>query len=337
MTEFADKAISVAIPVRNEESSIEQLISSLLDQTLPPHEIVITDGGSADATTSIIERYINTGAPIRLIKTKGALPGRGRNLSAANSSCQWLAFIDGGIRPSPDWLASLFAQAETQQADVVFGSYEPIIDSFFKECAAIAYVTPPQPINGSLGRSSFIASTLMRKHVWETVGGFPENLRSAEDLLFMRAIDPAKFKITNAPLAVVYWNIQPNLWRTFKRFLIYGRENLQAGLFREWQAAIFIQYGIIFASVPVAFLIGPRFAFLPALLWLLLLILRAYKALMRNQGAYPAGLVRNVARMAWLVPIIAAIDVAALAGSIDWLLRYKLRLYGSREGHVTRG
>ena len=73
--------ISVVIPVRDEERSIRPLLDNLLAQTQRPDEIVITDGGSTDATRDIIFEYIQTGAPIKLIEVDHALPGRGRNLA----------------------------------------------------------------------------------------------------------------------------------------------------------------------------------------------------------------------------------------------------------------
>src|SRR3977135_2127666 len=90
--------ISVIVPVRNEESSIGAPLESLLNQTLPPAEIVITDGGSTDATTAIIQKYIDSGAPVRLIRTTKALPGRATNLAAAHAAHEWLAFTDAGIK-----------------------------------------------------------------------------------------------------------------------------------------------------------------------------------------------------------------------------------------------
>jgi len=99
--------ISVIIPVRNEEDSIRALLDSLLNQTLKPAEILITDGGSTDATARVISEYVKRGAPIRLLNEGVALPGRGRNLAAAQAVNQWLAFIDAGISPEPTWLESL--------------------------------------------------------------------------------------------------------------------------------------------------------------------------------------------------------------------------------------
>jgi glycosyltransferase involved in cell wall biosynthesis len=119
--------VSVVVPVRDEEHSIRELLDSLLAQTRPPDEIVITDGGSVDATPQIIEDYIRRGAPVRLIRAGAALPGRGRNLGAAQASFEWLAFTDAGIRLENNWLEALISKAEANDSiDVVYGSWEPV-------------------------------------------------------------------------------------------------------------------------------------------------------------------------------------------------------------------
>src|SRR4026207_2176943 len=104
--------VSIVVPVRDEEHSIRELLDSLLTQTRPPDEIVITDGGSTDATPQIIEEYIRKGAPVRLIRAGAALPGRGRNLGAAQARSEWLGFTDAGIRLEKNWLEVLVAKAE---------------------------------------------------------------------------------------------------------------------------------------------------------------------------------------------------------------------------------
>jgi glycosyltransferase involved in cell wall biosynthesis len=328
--------ISVIIPVRNEEDSVRALLEGLLGQTLLPTEIVITDGGSSDATTDIIEEFIDAGAPVKLISEEDSLPGRSRNLAVRGSRCDWLAFIDAGIRPSPDWLETLTKEVgEGSDADVVYGSYEPVTDSFFKECAAIAYVPPPFETGSGPARPQSIVSALMRREVWDAVGGFPEDLRSAEDLIFMRRIQQAQFKIVRAPRALVRWDIQPNLRLTFRRFVRYSRHNIRAGLFNEWQMTIFIYYAIIAGSGMRVIARPPRWGALalPLILWLLLMLVRATKSVYRNRKNYPAGLARNIARVCVLVPILASIDAAAFIGSIDWLLRDKL---GSEKREAAR-
>src|ERR1041384_8582995 len=103
--------VSVVVPVRDEEASIRELLDSLLAQTRPPDEIVIADGGSIDATPQISEDYIRQGAPVRLIRAGPALPGRGRNLGAAQASFEWLAVTASGLPLANNWLETPAATA----------------------------------------------------------------------------------------------------------------------------------------------------------------------------------------------------------------------------------
>lgn len=322
--------ISVVIPALNEQDSIRQLLEDVLSQTLKPAEIVITDGGSTDKTREIIEEFIAAGAPVKLVRVAKSMPGRARNLAVAESRCQWIAFTDAGITLTPEWLEALKTRASENSADVVYGTYEPIIDSFFTQCAAIAYVPPPFESDGGPVRPRSIVSALMRRQAWETVGGFPEHLRSAEDLLFMSQVEQSGFRIARTSRARVYWHIQPNFWRTFKRFVEYSRNNIRAGLFSEWQQTIFLYYALIAATSFGVFFMGPRGLIFPPVAWLLLLIARSAKTLYQNRKIYPAGLARNLARLVLLVPIIATLDAAALIGSINWLLRDQLGWIGSK-------
>jgi glycosyltransferase involved in cell wall biosynthesis len=319
--------ISVVVPVRDEEESIRTLLEGLLSQTLPPNEIVFTDGGSIDATREIIEEFISGGAPVKLVRERDSLPGRARNVGVKNAKCDWIAFTDAGTRPAPDWLAFLARKVgDGSDADVVYGSFAPIVDSFFKECAAIAYLPPPVEINGARIRSKSIASALMRRDVWKKAGGFPEHLRSAEDLLFMQRIEAEGFRELRAPDAMVYWDLQPNLWRTFKRFKSYARSNILAGLWRQWQAAIFRQYAVLALIAVPAILFGWRWLLIPIAGWIGMLMARSAKALGKNLKVYPAGAGRNVLRLFAVMSILATVDAGAFVGSLNWVLRDKVHL-----------
>src|SRR5215216_1813747 len=268
--------VSVVVPVRDEEHSIRELLDSLLTQTRPPDEIVITDGGSADATPQIIEEYIRKGAPVRLIRAGAALPGRGRNLGAAQASHEWLGFTDAGIRLASNWLEVLTARAEADDSiDVVYGAWQPVTNTFFKQCAAIAYVPPPASHNGIVTRPRFIASTLLRREAWQAVNGFPEDLRSAEDLVFMDRVENAGYRFVFEPRAQVLWDLRPTLASTFKRFLVYSRNNIRAGLFRQWQATILVRYGVLAILFVAALVIEPSWLWFPIAAWLLMLAARA--------------------------------------------------------------
>ena len=313
--------VSIVVPVRDEEAAIRELLDSLLKQTRPPDEIVITDGGSVDATPQIVEEYIRKGAPVRLIRAGVALPGRGRNLGAAQARYDRLAFTDAGIRVAENWLEALVARAvEDDSPDVIYGSWEPVTDTFFKQCAAIAYVPPPVSHNGIIIRPRSIVSTLMRREAWRTVNGFPEDLRSAEDLIFMNRVEDAGFRCVFEPRAQVFWELRPTLWSTFKKFVVYSRNNIRGGLFRQWQSTILMRYGVLAALVLAVLIIDPNWIWLPIALWLLMLLARAAVSIRRNRVCYPASFLQNLVRGAMVMALLAVLDAAAIIGSIQWLL-----------------
>lgn len=320
--------ISVIVPVLNEEESIRGLLDGLLRQSRLPDEIVITDGGSTDATPLIIEEYVARYPSVRLLRETQALPGRGRNVAAANSTSEWLAFIDAGVIPADDWLAQLANRAaQDPTAGVVFGSWEPVTDTFFQECAAIAYAGVPNRADpAEVERARAIFSSLMRRTIWQAVGGFPEHLRSAEDLLFISKLDQQPAQITYAAGAVVRWEIEPAFGRTYRRFVVYSRNNLVAGLWRQWQAAMFGRYVVLVLSASLLFVLTRWWALILVAISLLLFLGRSVLALVRNRRTFPASAVRNLRRLTVLVPLLITIDAATIAGAIEWLLRDKLGL-----------
>ena len=237
--------ISLIIPVKNEEQSLENLCSSINDQTRQPDETILVDGGSTDKTVAVARRITANQPAFRLIETPQASPGKGRNIGVEAARFDWIAFTDAGITLEPDWLEKLAAKAaEDQQTDVVYGNYAPVINGYFEKIATLVYV-PPQAADGIRGKS--IASYLMRKKVWEKVRGFPD-ARAAEDLMFMETAEKHNFKFAFAPDALIHWQLRPNLSSTFRKFVLYSKHNVWAGRQWDWHYGVLKQY---LALIPV--------------------------------------------------------------------------------------
>ncbi len=308
------KRISVTVPVKNEEASIRKLLQALYAQTYPPAEIVITDGGSTDRTKEIIrEQGLFSPIPIVLVETEEALPGRGRNLAIARATHEWIASIDAGISPHTDWLAQLVAAARREpDAEVVYGVVEPLRDTYFTECAAITYVPA-----GRLTQA--IPSCLLRHSAWVKAGGFREDLRSSEDLLFFRSLDAAGVRTTNSQDAVVVWELCPTLAGTFRRFVVYSRNGVKAGLGREWQYNVTRMYVVMLISLLGAVWFSPLLLVPPTIL-----LLRAEK---RIRGWYRAQCPQrmwremlNPRRILTVAYINVVIDIATFCGMWQWLV-----------------
>src|SRR6185295_18045035 len=110
------------------------------------------------------------------------------------------------------------------------------------------------------------------------------------------------------------------LGSTFKRFLIYSRNNIRAGLWRQWQATILGRYAVLLALLVLALVLDPRWVWVPVVAWLLLLAARAVVSIRRNRDCYPASFFQNLIRVFVIALVLAVLDAAALAGSVQGLL-----------------
>jgi cellulose synthase/poly-beta-1,6-N-acetylglucosamine synthase-like glycosyltransferase len=321
-TKTNELTISIIIPAKDEEASIRALLERLLLQTRRAEEIIVTDGGSRDRTTEIVEEFAQRGEAVRLIRAGAALPGRGRNLAAGRASSEWLAFVDAGTLPADDWLELLASEVERDPSvEVVFGAWEPRVESFFEECAAIAYAYElPVELDGVKISPPCVGSSMVRREVWQRVGGFAEDLRAGEDVLFMDKISDGQFRTAYAPRAVVAWEMPPTLLATFKRFRVYSRHNLRAGLWRRWHAAITMRYALLALVALSSIAFGARMIVVAFALCLLMLTARAAAASYRKRGVFKTTLMRGALRFVALAPIIAVIDAATLVGALHWLV-----------------
>lgn len=317
--------VSLVIPARDEARSLPTLLASVRAQTRPPDEVVVVDGGSRDGSVELVEAWQRDWDRLRLVRTSGATPGEGRNLGIQAAAHQVIALTDAGIRLDPRWLEKLCEPMERDPGvEVVYGHYEPVADSFFTQCAALAYVPAPVEVAGARIRGPSVVSALLRRRVWEAVGGFPP-LRAAEDLIFMEAIERAGFRIAAAPQAVAYWQMAPDWRSTFGRFSLYSYHNLAAGRARAWH------YGV--ARLYLAALAVCGLAAASSRWWLLALPLgllaRALRTAYRKRAAFAFGEVLGVRRVACLMALQVWLDAATAWGFARWMAR---RLAARRPG-----
>lgn len=302
--------VSLVVPLRNEASTLGELIASIRRQTLPPAEIVLVDGGSTDATVAVAQRLIAGDLRFRLIEAGPATPGRGRNIGIAAAGYEWVALTDAGIRLDPDWLRALVDEVRRQpDVDIVYGAYEPVQETFFERCAALAYVAAP--ISGPNGamRGGFIASSMVRRSAWEAVGGFPD-LRAAEDLIFMERVAQAGFREAWASGARVAWRLQPTLAGTYRRFADYSRHNVLAGRQRFWHYAIARQYAAGALLVTLSATASPWWLAVPAIAF----AAKVGRRIWRHRGGRGWLWCINPLQFALVAVVVLAVDFATFVG-----------------------
>ncbi|MEO8284889.1 MAG: glycosyltransferase [Chloroflexota bacterium] len=92
---FDPSRISVIIPTYNRADLLREAISSVMQQTVPVHEIVIVDDGSTDATPALLADLLAQGLPLRTVRLEHtAHTGKVRNAGCAVATGAILAFLD---------------------------------------------------------------------------------------------------------------------------------------------------------------------------------------------------------------------------------------------------
>ncbi len=303
-------AVSLVVPVRNEEGSLPALLDSIRRQTHRPVEVIIVDGGSTDGTLRVARALADTCEGLRVIEGVEATPGRGRNIGIGAARTPWVALTDAGISLEPAWLENLVRVARADEAvSVVYGNYEADVRSFLERCAALVYLPPKEERAGGRMRGPSIASALLKREVWEAVGGFPD-LRAAEDLFFMEHVERLNFKIAYAPQATVWWRLQPTLRQTFRKFALYSRHNVWAGRQWDWHYGLARQYAVWLGFVALAVAHSSYWLAFP----LAGLLLRAAKSIyVRREGRGWSWLL-NPAQLAGVLCVMLAVDLGTFVG-----------------------
>lgn len=304
--------VSLVVPARNEEKSLPALFDSIRRQTHRPTEVILVDGGSTDETVKVARQMAADSGDVnlRVIEATEATPGRGRNIGIAAARTEWVALTDAGISLEPEWLERLVEAARADaEVKVVYGNYEASVGSFFERCAALVYLPPKVERPGGRARGPSIASTLLRREVWEAVGGFPD-LRAAEDLFFMEHIRRLNFKTAYAPRATVWWQLQPTLGKTFRKFVLYSRHNVWAGRQWDWHYGLARQYAVNLIFFAPALAHSAWWLVFPAA-WTLA---RAAKLIyVRREGRGLLWL-SNPAQFAGVVFVMLTVDLATFVG-----------------------
>jgi glycosyltransferase involved in cell wall biosynthesis len=301
--------ISLIIPVRNEVASIGPLLVSMFSQTRRADQVILVDGGSTDGTIALLRATQAQGREVRVLEAGDATPGRGRNVGAASAQYEWIAFTDAGLQLEPEWLARLVEVAERDNCDVVYGNYEPVTETRFERCAALAYVPPKQQTPGGVMRGRSTASMLLRRDVWRAVGGFPD-LRAAEDLIFMERIERAGFKIGWASQATVWWQLRPDWVSTFRKFVLYSKHNVWAGMQRHWHYGIARQYVVWVVFVMLAMWQSGWWLVVPVLG----LLARTAKSIWIRREGRGLGWALNPMQFLGVLGILLTIDLATFIG-----------------------
>lgn len=186
-------AVSVIVPAWGVADLVGEALASLQAQGFGDWEAIVVDDGDA-AVGPAIAPLAAADPRIRFVASPRSGVSAARNRAAAQARAPLLAMLDGDDAYEPDYLATMIAAIESKPApglvtcDAVFTGRTARAGRRFSD-----YL----PQNGTPTLDALIArrfniftAAVLRRDLFEAVGGFDETLAAAEDLdLWIRIAD----------------------------------------------------------------------------------------------------------------------------------------------------
>jgi glycosyltransferase involved in cell wall biosynthesis len=179
-------SVAVIIPTYNSMSFFKETLESVLHQTHAVDEILINDDGSTDGTIEYALEFAQRQRKpsVRVFQRSGQGQGISRTYAAAQTNCEWIAFIDHDDIWEPSKIERQLAELDRTGADLCYTS----IVTFQQVGSKIETRTPPAvpPVSrlqeALYHSTTFLPSAVMvRRKKFLELGGFATGYTIAED------------------------------------------------------------------------------------------------------------------------------------------------------------
>ncbi len=176
--------ISVIIPVKNMAGKIEQCLTAVFAQSLPPYEVLVVDGHSTDGTVERAQKF-----PVKVFEQDYGAAGAARQIGVEHAEGEYLAFTDGDCIPGQDWLKNLVS-GFGEDIVGVGGGIQNIGKGLWTKSINLAFATllgsghsvqGGAPLSDRFVKSISGCNSMYRKEDILRVGGFDPNLSGADE------------------------------------------------------------------------------------------------------------------------------------------------------------
>ncbi len=199
--------VSIIVPARDEERSIQRCVESLLAQDYPNFEVIVVDDASTDATPALLERLRQTPLGrqrLRIVRVEQLPLGWAGKPHALHTGVQvasgdWLLFTDADTYHTSSALRSAVTRACAEGADLfTIGTTQELPDFWNRVLMPIAFMGisfmyPPVLVNSrrsgvAIANGQFL---MIRHALYDQLGGYDtDELRGTlvDDLALARVV-----------------------------------------------------------------------------------------------------------------------------------------------------
>jgi len=222
-------SISVVIPTLDRRYTLPRTLDSVLNQTLPPDEIIVVDNGSTDGTSSMLKTNYPDVICLQEVK-RGVSAARNKGILCANGV--WIALLDSDDTWHPSKLEEQLKANRNKPGHRLIHTDEQWYKRgkrvnqlmkhkkrggyIFKDCLKLCCISP--------------SSALIEKSLFQNIGQFDEDLPVCEDYdLWLRVSAQEPILYVDQPLTIKYGGHEDQLSKKYwgmDRFRIKSLEKI---------------------------------------------------------------------------------------------------------------
>jgi len=223
-------AVSVVMPVRNEERSVAGAITSVLSQSEADLELLVVDGDSTDATLREVERIAAVEPRVRVLHNPARTIPHALNLGLAAARGRYLARVDAHAAVNDTYLERGVTTLDADPAVAAVGGRRIGVAASASGVAAATALSSRFGVGDSINHYALVAQDtdhasfgVFRVDVLRSVGGWDVNLPVNEDVDLDHRILAAGHRIRFDPQMSIYWHVRESLPALGRQYRRYGR------------------------------------------------------------------------------------------------------------------
>lgn len=265
---------SIIVPVFNRPDEVDELLSSLLNQTFTDFEVLIVEDGSQKPCDEVCNKYADR-LDLHYFMKPNSGPGQSRNYGAERAKGEYLLILDSDVVLPKGYLNAIEEELKGEPADA-FGGPDAAHESFTDTQKAISYsmtsfFTTGGIRGGKKKLDKFYPRSFnmgIRRDVYMELEGFSK-MRFGEDIDFSIRIFKAGKRCRLFPEAWV-WHKRRTDFRKFYR-QVYNSGIARINLYKKYPESLKLVHllpmvftvGVIFLALLLC--IGLFFSFAPSL------------------------------------------------------------------------
>ncbi len=223
----AQPSVTIIVPVRNGEETIQPLLESLEKLDYDKVEVIVVDGNSTDKTREIVKNY-----PVKLVIENKKGLNVARNIGIKQSNGEIVAFTDADCIVPSNWITKIVENFKDPKVSCVGGSTKALNSDFVSQYAdnSIVRLMPFFKKREELDkvkpffRHPAGCNMAYRRKVAEEIGYFDENIQYGfDEVEFADRICKAGYKMVLDPKVLVWHKHRSTLGKFLKQNFQYGK------------------------------------------------------------------------------------------------------------------